>query len=41
MPRFDPHPARRAHTPVAGASSGIGAATGPLNWHRGFSRWLP
>ena len=35
MPRFDPHPARRP-TLIAGASSGIGAATAAVLAARGF-----
>ena len=35
MPRFDPHPARRP-TLIAGASSGIGAATATELAARGF-----
>ncbi len=35
MPRFEPHPARRT-TVVAGASSGIGAATATELAGRGF-----
>ena len=35
MPRFEPHPARRP-TIVAGASSGIGAATATELAARGF-----
>ena len=35
MPRFEPHPARRP-TLIAGASSGIGAATATELASRGF-----
>ena len=35
MPRFDPHPARRPAL-IAGASSGIGAATATELAARGF-----